>query len=414
MLKIAKIIPGSPADTGSIKPGDILLKINDHDVADIIDYRYHEADNILLLQLIRNSRKYNVEIIKEIDQHAGMEFHPDKIIRCKNNCIFCFCHNNPKQLRRTLYIKDDDYRYSFLHGSFITLTNLSEQDIQRIIDLRLSPLYVSVQATDDAVRRLLFGKKTVPPVMPILRRFAENNISFHCQVVIVPGYNDGKILNKTAADLAELKPYAASLAVVPVGLTKFSNPILKTVGPKISAGLIGDVNRLRKKYGHKNNHFAYAADELFINAGIDIPSESYYDEFPQIENGVGMVRDFLNTFKRKLPSKVKGCWITGKSMIKIWRGYILPRYGFKIKLIPVSNTLFGKKVSVSGLLPGKDIADKLRKLRLKNEPVIIPPNCLNDDGLLIDDFTMDDIESITGAKVIQGSYNFGETVRMVS
>jgi putative radical SAM enzyme (TIGR03279 family) len=400
MLKISKIISA--------------LEINSRQVNDIIDYHFFQAENHVQLHLERNNRKFKVNITKKIDQHLGLEFHPDRILRCNNNCIFCFCHNNPKQLRRSLYIKDDDYRHSFLHGNFITLTNLSEDDIQRIIKLRLSPLYISVQATDNTVRQKLFGRKNVKPALPILHRLAENEIYFHCQVVIVPGFNDDSILSKTAADLAELRPYATSLAIVPVGLTKFSNPKLKPVGPKKSVKLINNINKLRKKYGRKENRFAYAADELYVNAGLDIPLNSYYDDFPQIENGVGMVSDFLNTFPKKLPSKINGYWITGKSMMKIWCKYIIPKYGFKIKLIPVANNLFGKRVTVTGLLSGEDVTTKLSMTKSKDEPVIIPPNCLNADGLFIDDLTVEDVESELGISVINGTYNFAETLKLVS
>jgi len=414
MLKISGIISGSPVDVGKVKIGDRLVRMNNQQVNDIIDYRFLEADSSVRLYLKRGEKKFRVEIVKEIDQHLGLEFYPDRIIRCKNNCIFCFCHNNPKILRRSLYIKDDDYRHSFLHGSFITLTNLSEDDIQRIIKLHLSPLYVSVHATDNDVRRKLFGKKHVMPVIPTLRRFAENNIRFHCQVVVVPGINDGEILYKTAADLAKLRPFASSMAIVPVGLTDFSNPHLKPVGPKRSERLLFDVNKLRKKYGHSGNRFVYAADELFINAGVDIPSNNYYDEFPQIENGVGMVRDFLNSLPRKIPGKISGYWITGRSMMKIWRKQIIPKHNLKIKLVHVENRLFGKRVTVTGLLSGEDIIEKLTKKKLHDEPVVIPPNCLNSDGLFIDDLTVSDIEDRIGADVIRGTYNFAETLKLVS
>ncbi len=414
MLKISGIIRGSPVDVDKIKPGDQIIEINNRQVNDIIDYRFLEADSTVRLHLKRDEKIFKVEIIKEIDQHLGLEFYPDKIIRCNNNCIFCFCHNNPKKLRRSLYIKDDDYRHSFLHGSFITLTNFAKDDIQRIIKLRLSPLYISVQATDNNIRRKLFGKNNVRPVMPTLQRLAENNIYFHCQVVVIPGINDGEILYQTAADLAGLRPYASSMAIVPVGLTDFSNPHLKPAGPKRSRQLLSDIHKLRKKYGRRGNRFAYAADELFINAGVDIPSDNYYDEFPQIENGVGMVRDFLNAFARKMPSKIGGYWITGKSMMKIWRKQIIPKYNLKIKLMPVDNKLFGKRVTVTGLLSGQDIIAKLFKKRLKDEPVVIPPNCLNSDGRFIDDLTVSDIEDKLGVDIIRGTYNFAETLKLVS
>jgi putative radical SAM enzyme (TIGR03279 family) len=414
MLKIANIIPGSPASNSRIDIGDRLLSINGVDVKDFIDYRYAEAEDSVVLNLINTSEPYEVKIGKEIDQSLGLEFEADRIIRCRNKCIFCFCHNNPKQLRRSLYVKDDDYRYSFIHGSFVTLTNLSEEDLGRIITLRLSPLYISVHATDDDVRKVLFGRTNVPSVLPLLGRLAENGIDFHCQVVIVPGYNDGDILQKTAADLAALRPHALSMAVVPVGLTRFSNPILKPVTKKKAIELISTVANFRRRYGNKHNHFAYAADELFIKAGMDIPRASYYDDFPQIENGIGMVRDFLDTFPKRPPRTIPGYWITGQSMIKVWRKYIIPKYNLKMKTIPITNALFGPQVTVSGLLPGKDIVDTLSKKKLTGGPVIIPPNCLNHDGLFIDDLTIDDLKRALNIEVIQGSYSFKETLRMIA
>ncbi len=414
MLKVSRIIPGSPADIGKIKPGDELLSINGHPVDDLIDYGFHQAEYEIALVFIRNGKKYKVELIKEIDQRLGLEFHPDKIIRCNNNCIFCFCYNNPKHLRRSLYIRDDDYRHSFIYGSFITLTNLSEHDIDRIIKMRLSPLYISVHATDLSTRRKLFGRKNVKDILPILQKLAANNIYFHCQIVITPGFNDNNILDKTTSDLAELRPFALSMAIVPVGLTKYSRPELKTVGPKRAAQLIAKTQSFRKKYGKKGNRFAYAADELFIKAGEKIPSSDYYDDFPQIENGVGMVRDFLDSVPERMPQKISGCWITGKSMMQVWRKQIIPKKNIKIKLIPVENTLFGKKVTVTGLLPGRDVINRLSKLKLNSEPIILPPNCLNNDNLFIDDLTIEDIKNELGNDVIQGSYSFAETLRMVS
>jgi len=399
---------------GKIRPGDQLLTINNIEIKDIIDYRFNEADNALDLTFLRADNTFDIHIDKEIDQQLGLEFETDRIIRCRNKCVFCFCFNNPKHLRRALYVKDDDYRYSFLHGSFITLTNLSESDIQRIITLRLSPLYISVHATDIETRRRLFGRPNTPPIIPLLRRLAENSIYFHCQVVVVPGYNDGDILYQTAADLAELKPYAQSLAIVPVGLTRFSRPDLHSVGSKRSARLIDDTACFRRKYGDKENHFAYAADELFITTGVDIPQAAYYDDFPQIENGVGMVRDFLGTFPKKATAKIRGHWITGRSMAKIWQHYIFPKYHLKLKLIPITNQLFGPRVTVSGLLAGQDILDKLKNIKLKGEPVILPPNCLNHDGLFIDDLTIADIKNKLGVAVIQGEYSFANTLRMVA
>lgn len=380
----------------------------------MIDYRYFEAEKILALRVRREQDEFEIESVKHIDQDLGLEFESDRIIRCTNKCIFCFCHNNPRHLRRSLYIKDDDYRRSFLQGSFTTLTNLSEADVERIIRLRLSPLYVSVQATEIEARQRLFGRRNVAPVLPILERLAANRISFHCQVVVVPAYNDDSILDKTARDLADLRPQALSLAIVPVGLTLYSDHRLKPIGPAIAAGLIRVTEVLRKKYGNRGNRFAYAADELFIKAGIDIPAAGYYDEFPQIENGVGMVRDFLDTFPNRLPQRVPGYWITGASMYGIWRKKILPEHDINMRIIRVRNRLFGDRVTVSGLLSGRDIMDGLTERKIGSEPVVLPPNCLNSDGLFLDDLTTSDLEHALNTTVIRGTYSFTETRAMLS
>lgn len=412
MLTITKIIPDSPADNGRIHVGDKLLAIDGIEINDFIDYRYAEAEADIKLELARENETFALRINKTIDRSLGLEFAPDRIKRCRNNCVFCFCHNNPKHLRRSLYIKDDDYRYSFLHGSFITLTNLGEPDIERIIKFKLSPLYISVHATEMHVRRKIFGRKNIEPVLPLLQRLADNSIFFHSQVVVTPGYNDGEILRKTAADLYKLRPYAQSLAVVPVGLTRFSRPGLQAVGVKRAAQLIDEVSYFRKKYGSKENRFAYAADELFIKARQGLPPARYYDDFPQIENGVGMVRDFLDTIPRKLPSKINGLWVTGKSMMDVWRAQIIPKFKTKINLIPVENKLFGPKVTVTGLLSGEDILRRLKVSKIGRQIIILPPNCLNHDGLFIDDLTIADLQDKLQANILQGDYSFARTLEL--
>jgi putative radical SAM enzyme (TIGR03279 family) len=206
MLKITNIKAGSPVFKIGVSIGDELISINGHAINEIIDYRFYQAEHRVALKLARNGKVFFRYLTKDIDSALGLDFEPDRIIRCRNNCVFCFVHNNPKGLRQTLYIKDDDYRQSFMYGNFVTLTNVSDYEIRRIIKLRLSPIYISVQATDEPVRRLLFGRRRLPPILSVLKELAESNIYFHSQVVIVPGYNDGSILDRTAADLAALRP----------------------------------------------------------------------------------------------------------------------------------------------------------------------------------------------------------------
>lgn len=426
MLKITGIEPGSPASKIGLICGDELISLNRHPIKDLIDYRFYQAEYSIVLRLARNGKPFSKLITKGIDSDLGLYFEPDRIIRCRNNCVFCFVRNNPRGLRQPLYVKDDDYRLSFIHGNFVTMTNVSDEEIHRIIKQRLSPMYISVQATDEPTRQLLFGRKHLPSILPILRKLAESQIYFHSQVVIVPGYNNGHILDKTAADLAELRPFAQSLAVVPVGLTKYSRTAIgdggkvKPVDKSLAGKLITQVSHLRDKYGDSENNFVYAADELFIRSNHDIPPESYYDDFPQIENGVGLVRQFLDSFPRKVPTKQKnmlrekGIWITGKSMKRIWDKFILPQNNIQPYLLSVSNSLFGPKVTVTGLLAGKDILRELYKLSKKMGPVILPPNCLNADYKFIDDFTPQELADKTGLDIVQGTYNFGETLRLIA
>jgi len=426
MLKITGIEPGSSASRIGLKCGDKLISLNRHPVNDLLDYRFHQAEYSITLKLVRGGKVLVKRLTKEIDCDLGLYFEPDKIIRCRNNCVFCFVHNNPKGMRQPLYIKDDDYRLSFIHGNFVTMTNVSDEEIRRIIKLRHSPMYISVQATDEPTRQLLFGRKRLPPILPVLRKLAESKISFHSQVVVVPGYNDGSILDKTAADLANLRPFAQSLAVVPVGLTKYSRTAIGDggkvcpVGKFLARKLIAQVERIRSQYGGSENKFAYAADELFIRSDMDIPPNSYYDDFPQIENGVGLVRQFLDSFPKKFSVRQKttlgkkGIWITGKSMEQVWKKFVLSKYDIKINLLAIPNRLFGPKVTVSGLLAGKDILRELYKSGNKSGPVILPPNCINADDKFIDDFTPQDLADKTGFDIVQGTYDFGETLRLIA
>jgi putative radical SAM enzyme (TIGR03279 family) len=425
MLKVMDIIPGSPASKSGLKIGDGLISFNDQPINDSIDYKYHQAAALIVAKFTHEGRIVIKKMHKSIDGDLGIIFSEENIIRCRNNCVFCFVNNNPQGLRRTLYIKDDDYRQSFLYGNFVTLTNVSKKEIERIIDLRLSPLYISVQATNEYARRALFGREKLPPIMPILEKLARNGIYFHSQIVIVPGFNDGAILSQTAADLARFRPYAVSMAVVPVGLTRYSRA-KTSMGAKIQGvnsskarALVNQVEDFRKLYANKENRFAYSSDEMFIIAGSEIPEPKYYDDFPQIENGVGLVRQFLESVPRRVAAKKRlalsknGVWITGQSMLPIWQKYVFRRCGFSVNLLPVTNRLYGPKVTVTGLLAGRDIIDSVKRSKIKYGPIILPPNCLNNDDKFIDDLTPAEMAQELGMEIIQGTYDLGETIRLL-
>lgn len=419
MLEIRSIVRGSPADCGRFAVGDKLISINGHEINDFIDYRYHQAAAILKIILCRGEKQSVFRIIKNIDHDLGLEFKPDRIIRCRNKCRFCFVNNNAAGMRRSLYLKDDDYRLSFLHGNYITLTNLSDSDLRRIIEMRLSPLYVSVHATDARARTRLFNRADLQPLIPLLRNLAEGGIRMHCQVVVVPGINDGEVLKTTARDLAELRPAVQSLAVVPVGLTKYAFSRkrgkfpLRLVKSSEARRLIAAVAEFRRKFGNRHNGFAYASDEMFLLAGIPIPKRSYYDEFPQIENGVGMVRRFIDSIPPVAKRRVNALAVTGRSMLPFWKEKIIRGAGNTLKAVAVDNRFWGKSVTVTGLLTGADILSRLKKMRKGPPVVILPPNCLNDDDRFIDDYSMEDLSTGLGKQVVRGSYDLSETLDML-
>lgn len=424
-MKIKSVEKGGLADKHSIQPGDEILKINNSPIEDFIDYKFQSSDEKLDLRIKdKSGRIRGVRIVKKIDRDMGIAFEEKRYRGCGNKCIFCFVHQLPKGLRKPLYFKDEDYRLSFLHGNFITLTNLSEQDIQRIINQRLSPLYVSVHSTDESLRKKILGNPKAPDILPSIRRLTENRIELHTQIVICPEVNDGHYLEKTVYDLSLFYPRVKSLAIVPVGLTRFRKglPRLKPVDKEYSRKLIKSVERwqayFRRKY---KSNFVYAADEFYLSAGLDIPPKKYYDEFYQVENGVGMVREFLDNFQRKqksLPQRLKSktslTLVTGTLANKFLRSHILNRLkqirNLEINLIPVKNDFLGESVTVSGLLTGGDILRTLQKSRY-GESVMLPPNCLNSDGIFLDDLKPLNLEKELGVKIVTGSYDIVGSLR---
>ncbi|OGC81372.1 MAG: hypothetical protein A2W07_06425 [candidate division Zixibacteria bacterium RBG_16_43_9] len=418
-MKIKSVEKGGLADKHSIQPGDEIQEINNSPIEDFIDYKFQSSDEILNLRIKdKSGRIRGVRIVKKTDQDLGITFEEKKYRGCGNKCIFCFVHQLPEGLRKPLYFKDEDYRLSFLHGNFITLTNLSEQDIQRIIKQRLSPLYVSVHTTDESLRKQILGNPKAPDILPLIHRLTENRIELHTQIVLCPGVNNGPYLEKTVYDLSLFYPWVKSLAIVPVGLTKYRKglPRLKPVDREYSRKLIKSVKRWQSYFRRKyKSNFVYVADEFYLLAGLDIPPKKYYDEFYQVENGVGMVRKFLDTFERKdklLPWKLKHRFhltlVTGMLAYRFLSGHIFNRLKqikhLRVNLTPVKNDFLGKSVTVSGLLSGKDILRTLKKSK-HGESIMLPPNCLNSDGLFLDDLKPSDLEKKLRVKIAVGSYD---------
>ena len=421
-MKILKIDRQSPL-FGRVSEGADLRSVNGHPVGDTIDFRFYSADEKVRLEVADGQGTRTIDVKDAACGDLGLTLEEAKIRVCHNRCIFCFVHQQPKGMRRSLYVKDDDYRYSFTHGNYISLSDMDEADFERIIRLRLSPLYVSVHATDDDLRRRIFQNRKLEPIIPQLKKLVDNGIRIHTQAVVCPSVNDGEYLRRTIADLASLAPGIDSLAVVPVGLTKYRErlPQLRRYTPAEARAVIDLVesyhDRMLDKLGTR---FAFPADEFFLLAGRIIPHLSYYEEMPQFENGVGMIRQFWSDFNRrkrylprKLGKRLNLELITGHLAEPILQSSIMPALSAIRDLHPtltaVENRFWGSSVTVSGLLTGKDILHAVRKSRA--DVFILPPNCLNADELFLDDVSLDQFMTKVGRPVVTGTYNIVGAVR---
>ncbi len=419
-MKIIDICKLSPLH-GRVAIGADLLKVNGHPVSDNLDFHFHNTEDTLELEISEGGELQKIKLDTITCGDLGLVLEESKIQICNNNCIFCFVHQQPKGMRRSLYIKDDDYRYSFTHGNFISLSTMTEPDFQRIIEQRLSPLYISVHATDDTLRRCIFQNEKLESIMPRLTMLTENGISLQTQTVVCPGINDGDQLHKTITDLASLAPGVDSLAVVPIGLTRYRDrlPQLRTFTGEEASEIIDLVESYHEKYLEEmGTRFVYPADEWFLCAGKKLPPLSYYEEMPQFENGIGMVRQFLVDFnrrKRYLPRKVKRPLklelVTGHSAAPILRENILPVLNdienLQPELAAVTNKFWGETVTVTGLLTGRDILDTVKQSA--SDMILLPPNCLNDDDLFLDDMSLKEFSEEAGKPVMVGSYILTES-----
>jgi putative radical SAM enzyme (TIGR03279 family) len=412
-LKITAVRPNSLAERAGIRPGQLLVEMSGHPVRDALDYQFCLHDETLRLVIEDSPGKARtVEIHKAFQADLGIEVPAIRPRRCRNKCIFCFVDQLPPGMRQSLLVKDEDYRLSFLQGSYITLTDLKETEIERILRQRLSPLYVSVHSTDESVRRRLLGRQDIPNIIFMISRLAQGGIQFHCQLVICPGLNDGQSLRRSVQDLGELFPAVQSVAIVPVGLTGHRSglPQIQSVNSEKARDLIHKAGiwqqTFRKKFGCG---LVYLADEIFLMARKKLPPARYYDDFPQIENGVGMVRHFIDqfaqrqsTYPARLPRPKAITLVTGSESAPFLRQVVVKRLSeienLTVQLAEVPNMFFGGGVSVSGLLTGRDILKTLEKKSFQGT-VILPPQCLNAAGLFLDDLRVTDLEKKLGAEV---------------
>ncbi len=424
-MKIIDVEKCSPL-SGKVKPGYKLISINGEPVIDNIDYMFKSADDSQRLFFENTSgERFSIKIEQFSD--LGLIFEDDKILTCKNKCIFCFIHQQPKGMRRSLYIKDEDYRLSFTHGNFISMSNLTENDIKRIIKQRLSPLYVSVHTTDDELRRFMFGNINLPPIRPVLKYLTGKGIMFHTQIVACPGINDGPHLEKTINDLYSLYPGVKTVGVVPVGLTKYRKnlPELKRFNKDGTKHIIDFIKSRQKRFlSEGGSRFVFAADEFYIQIGKELPAVSEYEEMEQFENGIGMMRKFLTDFNRrkrtlsslKQKKSRKIAIMTGESAVEIIKNNIvsyLKKNRFQVDIFSVPNRFWGRNVTVSGLLTGRDLLAGVKILHNKYDFVLLPPNCLNNDNLFLDDLSLEQFRKRAGNEIIVGSYNMVETLKEV-
>lgn len=371
---ISAVAPGSIGEEVGIEPGDRLTAINGHPLRDIIDYRYHGADEELELVIVRQGTEYRIEIERDYDEVLGLSFAEplfDGLRRCRNHCPFCFINQMPKGMRRSLYVHDDDYRYSFLLGNFITLTNLSEKDWDRIGKQHLSPLYVSIHATDTEVRRRVLGNPGAPSILGQLERLGDLRIEVHGQIVISPGVNDGRILARSIDDLIGLWPTLRTLALVPVGLTRYQRGGQRILTPE-EARRVLDLTATRQAQVRESTGatWLYPSDELYLLAQRPLPDTVFYDDEAQLENGVGLMRrlldDWGSTSKRLCHTASEhssaATLVCGELVAPHLRPMAAQVYDAtdaNLAVVAVPNRFFGETVTVSGLLTGADVCAAL-------------------------------------------------------
>jgi putative radical SAM enzyme (TIGR03279 family) len=411
--RISKVIPDSIAAELGFEPGDAIASINGTSPRDLIDYQFLCADEFLELEVIDTQGKtHYLEIEKEYDDDLGLEFETalfDGLIQCNNQCPFCFIDQQPPGKRSSLYLKDDDYRLSFLYGSYLTLTNLTAKEWEKIEQMRLSPLYVSVHATEPEIRTRLLKNSRAGQILSQLKWFEERRLQIHAQVVVCPNINDGIYLERTLLDLASFHqgeiPAVISAAVVPVGLTKFrpQEDELTPVSREKAQEVIKQVRQLQQQFRQKlSTNFAWLADEWFLIAGEELPPESHYEDYPQIGNGIGSIRQFIKQFQQvanqMLPATIepprKLTWVVGNAVEKAFKPLakkLNQVTGLEVNLVALNSNYWGQQITVTGLLVGQDLLEGLQNKDLGNG-ILLPSVMLkHDETKFLDDLTVEQV-----------------------
>jgi putative radical SAM enzyme (TIGR03279 family) len=426
---VAAVRAGTVAAKAGLRAGDRLLAVNGHALRDAIDFQFHAADSFLRFDVERDGLRRPLTVDVDLDgprpptafprpagarAELGVELEPPRpgdIATCANKCVFCFIHQLPRGMRKSLYVKDDDYRLSFLHGNYITLTDLDEADFDRIVEQRLSPLYVSVHATDPALRHRLLGQpRRTAEILPRLERLAKARIRVHAQIVLCPDLNDGAHLARTVAELAPLHPHVATVAIVPVGLTRHRDrlPALRVLGSDEAAELIATVAAWQRDFlATLGSRFVFLADEIYLSADRHLPPARAYEGFPVIEDGIGLVRHFEDGWRRSLARRrarrvVRDVTLVTGEMFAPRLAALVASLdaSARARLAAVPNEFFGRGIGVAGLLTGVDIQRELARRGDLGETVLVPAVTVRDgDGVFLDDVTPADLARDLGVPV---------------
>jgi len=417
-VRVLAVDPKGLASRAGLRPGDRLLRVNGQDLRDLVDFHVQAGEEQLAIDVDRGGRPCSVVLERKWGKDLGLECEPPapaEISTCANKCVFCFIHQLPPGLRKSLYVKDDDYRLSFLHGNYITLTDLPDSEVDRILDLRLSPLYISVHATDPVLRHFLLGSpKTIKgDLMERLRRLADAGVRLHTQIVLCPGLNDGPHLERTVRDLSELHPGVNTVAVVPVGLTRHRDGLypLRSITPEEARATLDAIHGWQADFLHRlGTRLVFAADELYLQARQTIPPAAAYEDFSVVEDGVGLVRRFEDEFRRLAGRPGRPRWrgqraatiVTGELFGPILAPWLdrLRVPGLRADVAPVPNEFFGRAITVAGLLTGQDVARALSGRPL-GDVVLVPRVALTETkGVFLDDVAPEDLSRALGVPIV--------------
>ena len=406
---IEEVALGSIGEELELEKGDLILSINGKQVKDIIDYKYLISDNYILLKIEKpNGELWEFEIEKDFDEDLGLAFtNPliDKAKSCKNKCIFCFIDQLPPNMRETLYFKDDDSRLSFLQGNFISLTNMSDEEIDRIIEYRLSPINISVHTTNPELRIEMLKNKNAGKIYPILERFHHAELEINCQIVLVPDVNDGEELDRTLMDLSKLYPSVKSIAVVPIGITKYREHLekVKNFDSKRAKDILIYFEHIQKKFlATLGSRFVFPSDEFFALSDSQLPSAEEYEGYPQLENGVGLMKSFQEEVIEELKNVSDEDSVDKKIIIatgtlafefmKNIASEVEKKYrDLDLQVIPITNNFFGENITVSGLITGIDLIERLKGLDV--DKIMIPRSMMKSgEDIFLDNLTVVDVE----------------------